>query len=1067
MVSFRHWLPSFTTTASQRSRRKAQRKVKTGRSWIAQGVERLESRAMFACLPPTDLALAPSNIDENMAAGTTIGQFSTTDADSSGPFKYSFQGGPQNLDNENFFLTGDVIKTRASFDFEGISSYQVSIKTTDSDGHSFSKVFTIGVNDVQESPAAADDAVLTAQNTPVSGNVLANDSDPEGDTLTASLASQPVNGIVELAEDGSFTYTPNADFVGDDSFTYTADDGNGGTATATVSITIGLQNEAPVATDDAFSTDEDVPLSGNVLVNDADADGDALTTMLDTAPANGVAEMNADGSFTYTPNADFSGEDSFTYIVDDGQGNTATGTVAISVAAVNDAPIAGNDDFATDEDVPLSGNVLVNDTDAEGDSLVAALAEGPANGVVEMNADGSFTYTPTADFNGTDSFTYTVDDGLGGSAIGTVSITINAANDAPVANNDELVTDEDMPATGNVLANDTDADGDSLIASLQDGPTSGTVELNADGSFTYTPNADFNGSDSFTYVADDENGGTAVGTVAITVNATNDGPIAVNDDVATDEDMPATGNVLANDTDADGDSLIASLQDGPTSGTVELNADGSFTYTPNADFNGSDSFTYVADDGQGGTAVGTVSITINAINDAPVAGEDQFMTEEDTPVSGNVLLNDTDAEGDSLTVELADAPANGSVELNSDGSFTYTPSADFSGVDTFTYTLSDGNGGTALGTATIVVDSVNDDPTSGDDAFTTNEDVAAVIPIADLLANDGDIDGDLPTFVAAGGGVNGTVEVVGDTVVFTPAPDFNGTGSFEYAVQDGNGGFAFASVTVTVDPVADAPVANNDAVSTEQGVPLTVPASSLLANDTDADGDALSVVAVGGATGGTVSLVDGNVTFTPNADFTGSGTFHYVVSDGTGNHALGQVAVEVTAVEVENTLPVAADDSLIAAQDTQSMIAAADLLANDFDADGDVLSIMGVGDATGGTVEMVDDQITFTPDAGLVGVASFTYTISDGRGGTATGTVTLDVVGAPENPPPSTGGGDDDGEGDGDGDGEGCGNDSGGGAVGATPGSGNAGGSHHDPSQGETATRRGLSLRMLLSRHHR
>jgi VCBS repeat-containing protein len=972
MVSFRHWLPSFTTTASQRSRRKAQRKVKTGRSWIAQGVERLESRAMFACLPPTDLALAPSNIDENMAAGTTIGQFSTTDADSSGPFKYSFQGGPQNLANENFFLTGDVIKTRASFDFEGISSYQVSIKTTDSDGHSFSKVFTIGVNDVQESPVAADDAVLTAQNTPVSGNVLANDSDPEGDTLTASLASQPVNGIVELAEDGSFTYTPNADFVGDDSFTYTADDGNGGTATATVSITIGLQNEAPVATDDAFSTDEDVPLSGNVLVNDADADGDALTTMLDTAPANGVAEMNADGSFTYTPNADFSGEDSFTYIVDDGQGNTATGTVAISVAAVNDAPIAGNDDFATDEDVPLSGNVLVNDTDAEGDSLVAALAEGPANGVVEMNADGSFTYTPAADFNGTDSFTYTVDDGLGGSAIGTVSITINAANDAPVANNDELVTDEDMPATGNVLTNDTDADGDSLIASLQDGPTSGTVELNADGSFTYTPNADFNGSDSFTYVADD---------------------------------------------------------------------------------------------GQGGTAVGTVSITINAINDAPVAGEDQFMTEEDTPVSGNVLLNDTDAEGDSLTVELADAPANGSVELNSDGSFTYTPSADFSGVDTFTYTLSDGNGGTALGTATIVVDSVNDDPTSGDDAFTTNEDVAAVIPIADLLANDGDIDGDLPTFVAAGGGVNGTVEVVGDTVVFTPAPDFNGTGSFEYAVQDGNGGFAFASVTVTVDPVADAPVANNDAVSTEQGVPLTVPASSLLANDTDADGDALSVVAVGGATGGTVSLVDGNVTFTPNADFTGSGTFHYVVSDGTGNHALGQVAVEVAAVEVENTLPVAADDSLIAAQDTQSMIAAADLLANDFDADGDVLSIMGVGDATGGTVEMVDDQITFTPDAGLVGVASFTYTISDGRGGTATGTVTLDVVGAPENPPPSTGGGDDDGEGDGDG--EGCGNDSGGGAVGATPGNGNAGGSHHDPSQGETATRRGLSLRMLLSRHHR
>src|SRR5204863_361540 len=198
----------------------------------------------------------------------------------------------------------------------------------------------------------------------------------------------------------------------------------------------------------------------------------------------------------------------------------------------------------------------------------------------------------------------------------------------------------------------------------QDGPASGTVEMNADGSFTYTPNADFNGSDSFTYVADDGQGGTAVGTVSIIVNAINDAPIAVNDEVTTDEDMPVSGNVLANDSDADGDSLTAALQDGPTSGTVEMNPDGSFTYTPNADFNGSDSFTYVADDGQGGTAIGTVSITVNAINDAPIAGDDQFFTQEEMPVSGNLLLNDSDADGDSLIAEVADGPTSGNVELS-------------------------------------------------------------------------------------------------------------------------------------------------------------------------------------------------------------------------------------------------------------------------------------------------------------------------------------------------------------------------------------------------------------------
>jgi VCBS repeat-containing protein len=1165
MVSFRQWLPSLAATGSSRSRRKAGRKAKTGRTWISQGIERLESRAMFACMPPSDLSLAPADINENMPAGTTVGQFSTTDADSSGPFKYSFQGGPSNLDNEHFFLTGDVLKTRASFDFESVSSYQVSIRTTDSDGHSFSKEFTITVNDVQEAPMAADDAVLTTANTPVSGNVLQNDSDPEGDTLTAMLATDPANGTVELNADGSFVYTPNADYVGTDSFTYTADDGNGNTASAMVTITIDPLNDAPVAGDDSFATDEDVPVSGNVLVNDTDADGDSLSAALDQGPANGTVELNSDGSFTYTPSADFNGEDSFTYIVDDGSGQTATGTVTISIAAINDAPVAGADEFATDEDMPVSGNVLVNDTDVEGDSLVAALAQGPTSGTVELNSDGSFTYTPSADFNGSDSFTYTVDDGQGGTATGTVSITVNAINDAPVANNDELVTDEDMPANGNVLTNDSDVDGDSLTAALQDGPTSGAVEMNADGSFTYTPNADFNGSDSFTYVVDDGQGGTAIGTVSITVNPVNDAPVAVNDEATTDEDMPVSGNVLTNDSDVDGDSLTAALQDGPANGTAEVNADGSFTYTPNADFNGSDSFTYVVDDGQGGTAVGTVSITVNAINDAPVATDDEAVTDEDMPVSGNVLANDTDADGDSMTAALQDGPANGTVELASDGSFTYTPNADFNGSDSFTYVVDDGQGGTAIGTVSITVNPVNDaplavndevttdedTPASGnvltndsdvdgdsltaalqdgpangtvelaadgsftytpnadfngsdsftyvvddgqggtaigtvsitvnpvddgpsvvDDSFSTDEDVSLTIPIADLLSNDVDPDGELPTFLAAGGAVNGTVKVQGDNVIFTPSADFNGTASFEYAVQDSSGGVAFANVTVSVNPIADAPVANDDSATTEEGTPLTIPASSLLANDTDADGDTLSVIAVGGASGGTVSLVDGNVVFTPEADFTGTGSFHYVISDGTGQHALGRVVVEVTPqVGADNTDPVATADSLTTEEGTQVMTTAADLLANDIDADGDALSLVSVGDAFGGTVELVDNQITFTPDPGVVGTATFSYTISDGRGGTATGIVTIDVTQSDD----GTGSigedpGSDPGSDPGD-DGDNCdppsqGNNAGGNGngLGHVIGNGNGHGNSNGQGHAVDAHRDPLSLRMLLSR---
>ena len=353
--------------------------------------------------------------------------------------------------------------------------------------------------------------------------------------------------------------------------------------------------------------------------------------------------------------------------------------------------------------------MLANDSDADAsDVLTVSAVDGSAAnvgsavagtyGTLTLNADGSWSYVPNAAANalavgetGSDSFTYTVSDGHGGTATTTLSLTVTGANDGPVAVADAATTGENTTASGNVLANDSDADAsDVLTVSAVDGSaanvgsavagTYGTLTLNADGSWSYVPNAAANalavgetGSDSFTYTVSDGHGGTAITTLSLTVTGANDGPVAVADASTTGENTTASGNVLANDSDADAsDVLTVSAVDGSaanvgsavagTYGTLTLNADGSWSYVPNAAANalavgetGSDSFTYTVSDGHGGTAITTLSLTVTGANDGPVAVADAATTGENTTASGNVLANDSDADAsDVLTVSAVD-----------------------------------------------------------------------------------------------------------------------------------------------------------------------------------------------------------------------------------------------------------------------------------------------------------------------------------------------------------------------------------------------------------------------------
>lgn len=458
----------------------------------------------------------------------------------------------------------------------------------------------------------------------------------------ASEAGQLVNFVVSnnspalfsvqptISADGTLSFTPASNAYGTATVTVQLHDNggtaNGGTdtsATQTFTINVTSVNDAPAATADTYSTAENAPLSiaaSGVLSNDTDVEGDSLAAVLVNGPSHGTLTLNANGSFVYTPSANYNGPDSFTYRANDGVVDSNITTVSLVVTPVNYAPVAVADSYTTAEDTNLSvvaNGVLTNDTDADADLLSARLVSGPSHGTLVFNPNGSFSYSPNANYNGPDSFTYRANDGTLDSGIATVNLSVAAVNDAPTANSESYSTAEGTILTvmpGGVLSNDVDVDGDPLRAILVSGPSHGSLTLNADGSFIYNPLAYYNGPDSFTYRANDGSTDSNVVTVNIAVTPVNDPPVATLDSYQTNQGtaltVTATNGVLANDRDVDGDVLTAAVVTTTTNGTLVLNPNGSFTYTPQAGFAGIDSFTYLASDGLLSSNLVTVTIDI-------------------------------------------------------------------------------------------------------------------------------------------------------------------------------------------------------------------------------------------------------------------------------------------------------------------------------------------------------------------------------------------------------------------------------------------------------------------------
>ena len=713
----------------------------------------------------------------------------------------------------------------------------------------------------------------------------------------------------------------------------------------------------------------------------------------------------------------------------------------------NHPPVAVDDTASTRHDEPITiDDVLANDSDADGDAINVTDFERISlqGGEVTHNGAGSFNYTPPLNLEESDSFQYEIGDGNGGTDTARVNIVLIPPNNPPAAIDDSATTLEDTPVTiSNVLQNDTDADGNTLRVASFDSSSNhgGAVVHNGDGVFSYTPPANFNSTDSFSYLIDDGSGGTDTATVSIVVTPVNDAPVARNDIASTDENASITiPNVMANDSDVDGDSISILSFDSVSvqGGTVRHDGDGTFTYTPRANFHSSDSFSYQISDGNGGTDRAIVEISVAAQNNPPVAVDDTASTSENTPITiANVLANDSDVDGDTIQITSFDSTSvqGGAVTHNGVGTFTYTPPLDSQSTDRFSYQISDGNGGTDV--ADVVINFAKASATSYSDrvlglnpvSYWRLSESTGVTAIDEMGVSSGvykggvsiDAAGVLPGDSAASfDGVDDIIEI--------PHND-------AYVLDEGSLGVWF-----NVDSVSGSwGLVSKDSRSKDTGGHLSLLAqhgalrvrsqSVFQSKDLITPNGALSsdtwhyAVLTWGNSGMSLYL-DGNLSVSDPAWTTGlnlnlepivlgglqwrSGN---LVADVIENQLIGKIdelalfdqvlsATQIQALYAtatggvpQNSPPVAVDDSAAAQEGTT--VTFSNVLANDFDVDGDALIITSFDSlsANGGSVTHNGDGIfTYTPPSDFSSTDSFQYQISDGNGGSDTGTVNISVI---------------------------------------------------------------------------
>ncbi|MFK7839333.1 MAG: tandem-95 repeat protein [Bdellovibrionales bacterium] len=600
---------------------------------------------------PVLLVLSQTNIIENVAAGTAVGTLSASDVDAD-TLTYRLTGDADN----KFEIVGNELRVKNALDFETDTNHGITIEVRDGNGGTMDLSFTITItNDTSDdiiipgnaAPDANSDIVTLNEDDSVTVDLLANDSDADGDTITIVSISAAANGVIVNNGDGTATYTPNADYNGFDSFTYTISDGNGSTSSASVNLSINPVYDVPNVTITTFDIIESAPK--RTLVGRIEVEGTSeYTYKIINGNDNNVFAVDKDGFLSLTRDApqhlDFDNKSQYDLKIEISDGTnkfTENATINILDSAIdpnNTAPNAVKDIYYIDED---SGshilNILANDTDIDGDTISLHSVEltSVSKGSVTVNPDNTITYTPNTNVSGEERFEYSVIDENGAIREGNrIIIHIDPVNDAPVVTNSDFNFFQSKPITVGGLTEASDVENSQLSITNISIPSQGSVIQNSDGTLTYTPNSNFTGSDSFTYTVSDENGGNTVATATFTKVDT---MVAADDQYEVVGARVTTLDVTSNDS-FDLDLHSIRVKDMPAQGNVTVNPDGTLALVlTDPDFSGLLSFTYEIEDQSGNISEGNVSLNVEqSIQQAGWGYGDHYMLQ--TNSNGNVIV---------------------------------------------------------------------------------------------------------------------------------------------------------------------------------------------------------------------------------------------------------------------------------------------------------------------------------------------------------------------------------------------------------------------------------------------
>ncbi|MFA0543694.1 cadherin-like domain-containing protein, partial [Vibrio sp. 10N.222.52.B7] len=868
--------------------------------------------------------------------------------------------------------------------------------------------FGFDVSDGTDTVSANIDVSVTAvDDAPVSGDLaysidedgsirlsqeqlLSQASDVEGDDLTASGLTVGGDATVVANDDGSFTITPDENFNGDIDISFDISDGTN-TVQASADLTVNPVNDLPVPQDQQFSVEEDGTLiftDADLLTGATDIEGDNLTVEGVTYDGgDGILTDNGNGTYTFAPNENFNGDVNFGFDVSDGT-DTVSANIDVSVTAVDDAPVSGDLAYSIDEDgsIRLSQEQLLSQaSDVEGDDLTASGLTVDGDATVTQNDDGSFTITPDENFNGDIDISFDISDGTN-TVQASADLTVNPINDLPVPQDQQFSVEEDGTlqfTDADLLTGATDVEGDNLtVEGITYEGTDGVLTDLGEGSYSFAPNENFNGDVSFSFDVSDGTD-TVSANIDVSVTPENDPPVAGSTSYTVNEDNSITisdAQLLATSSDIEGDVSIDSVTYSGSDGVLEINGNGTYTFSPNENFSGEIALDVVVADEDGATDSTTAGINVLEVNDPPVAGPTSYTIDEDSVLTfseSQVLLNASDVEGDVDLVGISYDGPEGIFSVNGDGTCSFAPNENFNGQVQLDVTIRDEDGAEVETVINVDVLPINDAPVSGDLAYNVNEDGSITLSQDQLLSQASDVEGEDLTASDLTVGGDATV-VANDDGSFTITPDenFNGDIDISFDISDGTNTVQ-ASADLTVNPVNDLPVPQDQQFSVEEDGTLIFTDADLLTGATDIEGDNLTVegVTYDGGDGILTDNGNGTYTFAPNENFNGDVNFGFDVSDGTDTVS-ANIDVSVTAVD---DAPVSGDLAYSVDEDGSIRLSQEQLLSQASDVEGDDLTASDLtvgGDAT--VTQNDDGSFTITPDENFNGDIDISFDISDG-----------------------------------------------------------------------------------------